>query len=137
MGNTSINRRTLIAGLVFFLCGAVLSVTGDTALAQKKFARKECLDCHTKFASKYFSMKDVHPVVKEKKCEDCHLRHGIIPKLILKKEGNDLCFACHGKEKIGMNKPSVHTALKTGKCTLCHNPHASQAPHLLDRKSTP
>src|SRR4030067_530715 len=129
MGNIYINRRTLVAGFLFFLCGAVLWVTGDTALAQRKFARKECLDCHTKLESKYFAMKDVTPVVKQKKGEDCHLRHGIIPKLILKKEGNDLCYACHSKEKIGMNKPSVHTALKKGKGNPCHNPHASPAPH--------
>src|SRR3990172_10101365 len=89
-----------------FLCvmGMILLTACEPRLKTQAFQRKECLDCHAPFAKKYFSMKNVHPVVKEKKCEDCHLRHGIIPKLILKKEGNDLCFACHGKEKIGMNK---------------------------------
>ncbi|MCP6658205.1 cytochrome c3 family protein, partial [Klebsiella pneumoniae] len=60
-----------------------------------------------------------------------HLRHGIVPKLLLKKDGNQLCFDCHGRDKIGLDKPKVHTPLRQGKCTLCHNPHASATPHLL------
>ncbi len=82
-------------------------------------------------SDKYMSMKNVHQPVKDKKCEDCHLRHGIIPALILKINGNDLCLKCHTKEKIGLNKPNVHGALKTGLCTQCHNPHASNSPNLL------
>src|SRR5208283_2581227 len=73
----------------------------------------------------------LHPLMKEHKCEECHLRHGIVPKLLLRKEGNELCYSCHAKEKIGMNKSHVHSVLNTGKCTLCHNPHASQSSHLL------
>ena len=98
---------------------------------KSRFARKNCLDCHKKFADKYMAMKNIHAVVKEKKCEDCHLRHGLVGKLILKKDGNEICYPCHSKEKIGMNKTNVHTALKRGKCIQCHNPHASQASHLL------
>ncbi|NIM04195.1 MAG: cytochrome C, partial [Armatimonadetes bacterium] len=65
-------------------------------------------------------MKVVHPVVKEKKCEDCHLRHGIVPKLLLKEEGNEICFSCHSRESLGLDKPGIHSALKRGKCTACH-----------------
>ena len=104
---------------------------GGAAPAGRRFAQKECLDCHKKFADQYFGMKSVHLVVKQKKCEDCHLRHGLVPKLLLKKEGNEVCYPCHTKEMIGLNKPNVHTALKRGRCTSCHNPHASQTSHLL------
>jgi len=97
----------------------------------KRFVSKDCLSCHKKFSEKYLGMKDVHLPVKEKKCEDCHLRHGLVPKLILKKEGNEICYPCHSKDKIGTNKANVHTALKRGKCIQCHNPHASQFGHLL------
>src|SRR3972149_3129066 len=76
---------------------------GETSKG-KKFVQKECLDCHKKFADKYMGMKNVHQVVKERKCEDCHLRHGLVPKLILKKEANEVCYTCHTKEKIGVNK---------------------------------
>lgn len=104
---------------------------GGESSKGKKFVQKDCLDCHKKFADKYLGLKNVHAVVKQKKCEDCHLRHGLVPKLILKKEGNEVCYPCHTKEKIGLNKPNVHTALKRSKCIACHNPHASQAAHLL------
>ena len=122
--------------MLLVLIGAGLLCSTRPTLAAMKFAQKECLDCHKKFADKYLGMKDVHPVVKENKCEECHLRHGIVPKLLLKETGNSLCLRCHSKEKIGMNKANVHTALKTGKCTLCHNPHASQGSHLLQAEGS-
>src|SRR5512146_652006 len=117
--------------MLLVVVSACLLVSTVPSQGAMQFAQKECLDCHKKFADKYFGMKDVHPIVKEKKCEECHLRHGIVPKLLLKDAGNALCIKCHAKEKIGMNKANVHTALKTGQCTLCHNPHASQGSHLL------
>lgn len=127
-------QRISVLGAVVLLCVVVL-YAGTGSTAGKKFAGKDCLDCHKKFADKYLGMKDVHPVVKEKKCEACHLRHGIVPKLLLKKTGNDLCFDCHAREKMGMSKQNVHSALKRGKCTACHNPHASQGDHLLAAES--
>ncbi len=81
-------------------------------------------------------MKNLHAVVKEKNCEACHLRHGIVPKLLLKKNGNEICFGCHAKEKIGLNKSNVHTVLRRGKCTICHDPHASQGSHLLKKEGS-
>ena len=126
------NRKYLLLGLILFLCGVIyITACVQPATKRRKFVRKDCLECHTKFADKYLKMKNVHTVVKEKKCEDCHLRHGIVPKLLLKGKGNQTCYKCHEKEKIGLNKPVVHTGLKRGKCTGCHNPHASQASHLL------
>ncbi len=129
-------HRILLLCVAMSLCGLILHASVDNAQAQRKFVQKECLECHTKFADKYFGMKTVHAVVKDRKCQECHLRHGLIPKLILKKEGNELCYGCHSKEKIGMNKSKVHTALRTGKCTLCHNPHASPASHLLNAEGS-
>ena len=84
-------------GLIFSMSCLLLHFSVDTAQAQKKFARKECLDCHKKFGDKYFGLKSVHKVVKENKCEDCHQRHGIVPRLMLKESGNELCFKCHEK----------------------------------------
>src|SRR5208337_47645 len=50
-----------------------------SASSGPRFASKNCLECHKKFADKYLGMKDVHAVVKERNCEACHLRHGIVP----------------------------------------------------------
>ena len=133
-------NKIIFLGILLLLCGVLLYACAETprqrtlggaAAKGKRFVQRDCLDCHKKFAEKYFGMKYVHSIVKEKKCEDCHLRHGLVPKLILKKEGNEICYPCHSKEKIGMDKSTVHTALKRGRCSQCHNPHASQASHLL------
>jgi predicted CXXCH cytochrome family protein len=128
MQNLSTKRSIYALGAVLFLCVVLHAATGMAA-AQKS-ARKDCLDCHTKFSDKYLGMKNVHAVVKQKNCEGCHLRHGLVAKLILKQTGNELCQTCHTKDRMGM-KPIMHTALKGGKCTDCHNPHASQTDHLL------
>ena len=130
---TILRRRTLVfLCLILALSGAALLASQGSSFAQqRKFERKGCLDCHKKFSGKYLSLKVLHPGMKEGKCEDCHLRHGVVPKLLLKKDGNELCYSCHAREKIGLNLPKVHTVLKTGKCASCHNPHGSQGSHLL------
>lgn len=125
------NTKILIAVLSFSLMAAVVLGIAEPALAAKKFTSKECLECHQKFADKYLGMKQVHRVVGEKKCEECHLRHGRVPVLLLKKDGNELCYGCHSKERIIPNKSHTHGVLKKGKCISCHDPHASDAVHLL------
>src|SRR3990172_3233353 len=126
------SRTIAILFVVVGIVGMASLFLNESSWAQqRKFERKDCLDCHQKFAEKYLSRKSVHSVVKAGKCEDCHLRHGIVPKAILKKQGNDLCLACHPKEKVGLSLPHVHTALRKSRCTSCHDPHASQGSHLL------
>ena len=56
--------KAVFAGAVILCLLAVMAPGGDTYAAAKKFARKDCLDCHKKFADKYLSMKAVHPGVK-------------------------------------------------------------------------
>ena len=140
MSVSHIKRKAILAGILLFVCGILLYACAETPQKRtlggaptggKRFVSKDCLSCHKKFSEKYLGMKNVHLPVKDKKCEECHLRHGLVPKLILKKEGNEICYPCHSKDKIGMNKTSVHTALNRGKCIQCHNPHASQFSHLL------
>src|SRR5512132_3444259 len=105
---------------------------GGGAQAQRQgLAGRDCLGCHKDFANKYMGMKNVHAVVKENKCESCHLRHGLVAKRAMKLDGNELCYSCHPKEKIGLTKAHLHTAVKQGQCILCHNPHASNSEHLL------
>ena len=100
----------------------------------EQFARKECLDCHAKFADKLHDLKNLHAPVKSQKCEECHLRHGTVPKLLLKESGNALCLTCHKKESLGLEKKVVHPVLKTGKCTDCHDAHGSNTKFLLKRE---
>src|SRR5215831_17092018 len=113
------------------LSALLVLLPGAAAAETRKFQAKSCTECHGAFVQKVAPLKVQHPGIKDGNCESCHLRHGIVPKLLLKQEGNVLCLSCHAKEKIGLDKPNVHSALKTGKCVQCHDPHGSSAPHLL------
>jgi predicted CXXCH cytochrome family protein len=123
--------NAILAGALLLMGGFLVAGCVDMQAPRPEFAQKDCLDCHKQFADRYFGMKDVHPVVKERKCESCHLRHGLVPKLILKKDGNEVCYQCHTKEKLGLNRKHIHGVLVRGKCTDCHDPHASQTSYLL------
>ena len=108
-----------------------LAALPSAAPADMKFKQKECLDCHTKQANLYAGYKYAHPAVRERKCEECHLRHGLVPKLLLKESGNGFCYKCHKRDAIGMDRANVHSVLRNGKCTTCHDPHGSNAPHMM------
>src|SRR5262245_2318219 len=132
MATRRVSSLLALGGLLLLAGVAVLLLSAPDSLAQKReFQRKKCLDCHQDFAKKVLSLKQLHPSVKDGDCESCHLRHGIVPKLLLKQTGNELCLSCHDKAKIGLDKQHVHTAVTTGKCTTCHDPHGSNGAHLL------
>ncbi|MFA5701649.1 MAG: cytochrome c3 family protein, partial [Desulfuromonas sp.] len=132
MLNASGKQRILLG--VSMLVGVMLLVLCQVSpgeAAKRSFAKKNCIDCHGDFAKEYLSKKNVHQVVKENKCEECHLPHGIVPKLLLKESGDKICLRCHSEESIGLDQPQVHTALKRGQCSTCHDPHASDNKFLL------
>jgi len=121
-------------GMLLFFCGilALLLAAPDSARAAREFKKKECVDCHGDFSKKYLGMKYQHPGVKNGGCQDCHLSHGIVGKLLLVEEGSKLCFRCHKQEDFKLDqKTGVHTALRRGKCSSCHNPHAADSANLL------
>ena len=105
---------------------------GPATSSKQGLAGRDCLGCHKPFADKYMGMKNVHAVVQQNKCEECHLRHGLVARRAMKRVGNELCYTCHPQAKLGLSKPHIHTAVKSGQCVLCHNPHASNADHLLN-----
>ena len=43
-----------------------------------------------------------------------------------------LCLECHDAFKEKLKNPFVHTPVKTGECSECHNPHSSSHGKLLD-----
>ena len=123
--NSGVILLALLAGVLF------AGLSAPPAFAQKKVEKKSCLECHSKFVETVKSYASAHPGVREGKCEDCHLRHGLVPKLLLKKDGNALCESCHTKASIGLDKPQLHTPLKHAKCTVCHDPHGGPGAGLL------
>ena len=78
-------QRLLPAVLSVLLTGGVLLLSGQADAAKKRtFKRKECVECHTQFKEEVLSRSNVHDAMKEGDCEQCHLRHGLVGKLILK-----------------------------------------------------
>src|SRR5436190_10393638 len=106
--------RALAALGAFALLGA-----GGARAETRKFKVKACGECHAAFSQKLAPLSHQHPGVKNDQCETCHVRHGVVPKLILKAEGNALCVSCHAPAQIGLDKAHVHSALKSGTCVQC------------------
>ena len=89
------------------------------AEARRKFKKKECLDCHDHeaWAEATFSKPVLHEPVKEKKCQSCHQRHGLVGALLLKQDGNELCLSCHEPKTLGLDLPNAHAPDRRGRCT--------------------
>ena len=93
-----------------------------------------CLVCHAPMTQK----KVVHPAV-EMGCVVCHseldtsaIPHKAKGKIAkgLSAEAPDLCMNCH--EKKLFEGKLVHVPVEGGMCLTCHNPHASDAPAMLN-----
>jgi predicted CXXCH cytochrome family protein len=81
-----------------------------------------CFECHDDFPAKMKAFKFTHDPAANGECTACHADHGDAEKLMLVKEGADLCYECHDNLAKGA---SVHAPVAEGKCTGCHNPHGS------------
>ena len=113
--------------IAIFLVVAVFFAAGCQG---PKIAKKGCVDCHAKEYGVY-SEGRLHRPVAEKKCEGCHIPHGLLGALKLKKQDPWLCYDCHEKDKDLLKKSFVHAPVKEGKCLECHNPHAADREKLL------
>jgi len=100
-----------------------------------------CLECHGPKASGAaaarapfridLGKKKVHkPLQGDGTCQTCHTqKHGGATRALLTAPtAAQTCFKCHQKYD---DLPYVHGAVKTGKCTGCHDPHSADEPGLL------
>jgi DmsE family decaheme c-type cytochrome len=93
---------------------------------------KLCYTCHTDLKPAF--EQPFHHQVNEglMKCNDCHDPHGTFQTAQLKStaDQNAICVKCH-TETAG---PFVfeHPVVKTEGCTICHSPHGSPNPRLLN-----
>jgi predicted CXXCH cytochrome family protein len=85
-------------------------------------AKDLCATCHPDKTDHKF----VHGPAATGDCVSCHRPHDGDNKVLLVKEGQDLCFSCHTDMQEQIRKKVVHQALAGG-CTSCHNPHGSAA----------
>lgn len=112
----------VVTGLLLLFSG------GQEAFAQQ--LRKTCVDCHADMVAK-FQQGVVHAPVREKKCDTCHLPHGIIGGTFLRQEKPDLCLRCHQAVAPDPGAVSSHEPVKKGNCSACHASHNSPHPRLL------
>jgi len=103
-----------------------------------------CFKCHDDLKKEVESTKNVHQALNiENRCTNCHSPHSSDEKKLLVTEQQKLCLSCHnkdvtsdGKKAINMKRlltesKVIHPPVKSGKCTTCHQPHASSENYLL------
>ncbi len=104
-----------------------------------------CYGCHVEQKNKWLSMKYHHGPVTIGKCTICHSPHASENPFNLFRSTWELCVNCHlekgtGKHVLADSSSSEghptrnrKDPVRTGKeltCASCHNPHASDSPHL-------
>jgi predicted CXXCH cytochrome family protein len=103
-----------------------------------------CYECHSDVETGLKGSKSIHqPVEDERNCLNCHSAHSSSNVNLLSSEGIQFCFGCHDKEintkdhviqnmkvKYEVSKYK-HSAIESGGCTGCHQPHSSNHQALL------
>jgi predicted CXXCH cytochrome family protein len=72
----------------------------------------------------------LHSPFEEKSCDSCHApaKDG---KVVLVKEGKELCATCHDEVPKEIASAKVQHPGAQGDCTDCHSPHAGKTPRFL------
>jgi len=117
----------------------------DPKYAVKRPDTEVCYGCHIEQKTDWQSKKFIHGPVTLGKCTICHSPHASRYAFNLYKASWDLCVNCHtdrgsGKHVLGdsfsteghptRGKPDPVRTGKELSCASCHNPHASNYPHL-------
>ncbi len=91
-----------------------------------------CFQCHKKQREEFF-MPSVHPVrFGQMACTECHNTHGSATKrLMVRSTINQTCYACHAEKR---GPFAWEHAPVPEQCTLCHRPHGSINPALLNKR---
>lgn len=96
-------------------------------------SRSGCISCHSPHGSDQEHMlahTGLHAPLADGTCEGCHRRpRGT--RIQVRAKGAKLCFACHGDLKERFASGSVHTVVRDGRCTACHDPHLAAHDQLL------
>ena len=117
--------------------------------SQKEFVLSDgipalCYICHTDMEEHLRSDSNVHfQSTDTLSCIKCHDPHSSPYPRLVRQGGKDLCLTCHSKtivtgssavmnigQLIGSAR-SVHTAIESGGCIICHAPHYSEKRALL------
>lgn len=103
---------------------------GFSALAAKKGPETDrFLESYPQEAAKYQAMEVVHPPVARGWCSMCH--SSTEDPLEMRDEVNVLCQTCHQVKSEPLMRSHMGVNTFAGKCTVCHDPHASSEPRIL------
>jgi predicted CXXCH cytochrome family protein len=94
-----------------------------------------CMSCHTE-TKQQFSKPFHHKVLEgTMKCTDCHNAHGGFEgkQTKLSAGAEAVCVKCHTDKRGPF--PFEHAPIKTEGCSVCHTPHGSSNPKMLNRSS--
>ncbi len=97
--------------------------------------RAQCTSCHDPHGSDRGALlyNNVHQPMGNRMCSQCHAEPNSPTPFATKKQGYELCRACHSSmvnEALGKNKLHWPLVSKAG-CTSCHSPHAAKEAMLL------
>ena len=106
---------------------------------------KRCADCHGSFLTEAARLPYSHDYFDpETQCGNCHNVHRGSDRAYLRDDVEETCLTCHDlaiglKQKTIANiarqlrtNPVVHGAMEMGSCPVCHTPHGSEQPSLLN-----
>ena len=111
----------------------------------KKPVRDVCYECHVEQQAEWNSRKYIHGPVNVGKCTICHSPHSSDFAFNLFKSTWNLCVNCHAEKATGIHvlgdtmfekghpTKARKDPVRIGKeltCASCHEPHASNYPHL-------
>jgi DmsE family decaheme c-type cytochrome len=85
-----------------------------------------CLACHEKEFNRSQIRRSPH-TIGGVVCSNCHSIHkSAVPRQLLARQQNDLCYSCHGSVRAQFSMPFKHRVNEGAmQCTDCHNPHGT------------
>ena len=110
--------------------GITLEIRGETFLVPANPQEVSCYRCHKNLLAE---RKNSHAPSVNWLCSECHTGDNgafnegeATSRLSAPDPIMTRCFGCHeNSESNWFNHRSEHGPTKTGRCTMCHNPHAS------------
>ncbi len=103
-----------------------------------------CYNCHDDIQGDAEKTVKHKPMEEGGTCSNCHSPHASDEDFFLIRNNTDLCLDCHNRtmktdsgtianmKQLFKKRSVMHAAIDNGGCTVCHQPHGSEQPSLLN-----